>query len=214
MRNPTLELVSFDVDGTMLRGRILDHARLPRAVHEKIVALDELFDQGQLGYEESLRIEYKLFIGMKVDEIAPDPRRLPLVNDLDATVQGFNDTGVRVVILTDNPSFAVEPLKTRGFQDVIASQIEAPNGVLTDQIEPLTDKLLGLRDYCERERIDLKRCAHVGDWINDVVVFRAVGLSVAFNPSEEEVSKAATYTVESDCLLDVYHVLRAHLPDQ
>jgi hypothetical protein len=39
MRGPVLELVSFDVDGTLLRGRILNHLRIPQESRDKIAAL-------------------------------------------------------------------------------------------------------------------------------------------------------------------------------
>src|SRR3972149_4371802 len=106
MNNPQLKLVSFDLDGTILRGRILDYVKIPDALHRTIVGHDELFFQGKLGYEESLQIQLSLFAGMKIHDIAPDPTRLPLIEDLDATLQGLNRAGVRTVILTDNPSFA------------------------------------------------------------------------------------------------------------
>jgi len=212
MKTVQLKLVSFDLDGTILRGRILDYAGIPEALHRKIQETDNLMDQGKIGYEESLRVEYALFSGMRVDGIAPDPNRLPLINDLKETVERLRNAGVRVVILTDNPSFAVEPLKAHGFQDIIATEAEVSNGMLTGAAKLLGNKLVGLREYCALHGIELSSCAHVGDWINDIVVFKNVGLSVAFNPSEESVSKAATHTVNSDSLLDVYRVLEPNLP--
>jgi phosphoserine phosphatase len=212
MKNVQLKLVSFDLDGTILRGRILDYARIPEALHRKIQETDNLMDEGEIGYEESLQIEYAHFSGMRVDGIAPDPDKLPLINDLDETIERLKRVGVRVVILTDDPSFAAEPLRTRGFQDIIASEAEISNGMLTGVIKILANKLVGLRGYCARHGIELASCAHVGDWTNDIVVFKNVGLSVAFNASEESVSKAATYTVNSDSLLDVYGVLEPSLP--
>lgn len=212
MKNVQLKLVSFDLDGTILRGRILDYARIPEALHRKIREIDNLMDEGRIGYEESLRVEYELFSGMRVDGIAPAADRLPLINDLKETVQKLKDAGVSAVILTDNPSFAAEPLKMHGFKDIIATETEVYNGMLTGAAKVLANKLVGLREYCGRHGIELSSCAHVGDWTNDIVVFNSVGLSVAFNPSEEKVSKAATYTVNSDSLLDVYRVLEPNLP--
>ena len=196
MKNPQLQLVSFDLDGTILRGRILDYAKIPEALHRKIADHDKLMFRGELGYEESLQIQFALFAGMKLNEITPDPEKLPLIKDLDATIQALNRSGVRSVILTDNPSFAAEPLRKHGFRDIIASEVETSNGILTGRLKLLTNKLEGLREYCRQHDIELASCAHVGDWTNDLVVFKAVGLSVALNASEESVSRAATYSGE------------------
>jgi phosphoserine phosphatase len=99
-----------------------------------------------------------------------------------------------------------------GFQDVIASELEISGAKLTGTAKVLANKLAGLQEYCARHGIELASCAHVGDWTNDIVVFNNVGLSVAFNASEQSVSKAATYIVNSDSLLDVYRVLEPSLP--
>jgi len=214
MKNTRLKLVSFDVDGTVLRGRILDYVRVSKGLHEKVAALDELFFQGKLGYEETLDIQFGLFEGLCERDIAPDPESLPVIGDLEATLRRLMRSGVRVVILTDNPSFAVRPLTRFGFQDIIATEVESSNGKLTRRMKILTNKLVGLQEYCERQRIELVCCAHVGDWINDVAVFKGVGLSVALNSSDEEVSKAATYVVNSDSLLDAYRALEPHLPSR
>jgi len=212
MKEPRIELVSFDVDGTILRGRILYYARVPKSLHETLVLQDLLFDQGKVGYEEGIQIQYDSLCGMNVDEITPDPQHLPLIGDLQNTVEKLKRSGVRVVVLTDNPSFAAAPFRSYGFQDIIGSEIEVQNGVLTRRMKVLTNKLTGLHEYCKRQGIELKSCAHVGDWINDIVVFKAVGFSVAFNPSSKEVSRAATCTVRSNSLLDIYKVLEAYLP--
>ena len=212
MKNLQLNLVSFDLDGTIVRGHILDYTKIPEALHRKILQHEELFVEGKLGYEETLRMQFALFRGMKAGEIAPDVETLPLIKDLGATIQRLRSAGVRTVILTDNPSFAAEPLMKLGFHDIIASEAETSDDALTGRINLLTNKLAGLREYCRQHKIKLASCAHVGDWTNDVVVFKGVGLSVAFNTSEESVSEAATYTVNSDSLLDVYRVLEPCLP--
>jgi phosphoserine phosphatase len=212
MKNLRLRLVSFDVDWTVLQGRILEYVKIPKDLHDKIAAVDKRFFQGKLGYEETCEVEFSLFEGLKADEIAPDPEKLPLIRDLEATLEKLKNSGVRVVMLTDNPSFAVQPLRVFGFQDVIATEAESSNGILTGRMKLLANKLSGLREYCQRQRIEMRSCAHVGDWINDIVVFKGVGLSVAFNTSDEEVAKAATHVVRSDSLLDVYRVLEPYLP--
>jgi phosphoserine phosphatase len=212
MKGVQLKLVSFDLDGTILRGNILDHAKIPEALRRKIAEYDELLFRGELEYEKMLQVEFSLFRGMKVEEIVPDVEKLPLIKDLHPTIRRLRSAGVRTVILTDNLSFAVEPLRKFGFHDIIASEAETSNGTLTGRMKLLTNKLVGLREYCRQQGIELASCAHVGDWTNDLVVFGAVGLSVAFNASEESVSRAATYTVNSDSLLDVYSALKANLP--
>jgi len=77
MKNLQLKLVSFDLDGTILRGHMLDYAKIPEALHRKIVEYDELFFGGKLGYEEMLQVKFSLFRGMKIDEIVPEVEKFP-----------------------------------------------------------------------------------------------------------------------------------------
>jgi HAD superfamily phosphoserine phosphatase-like hydrolase len=212
MEGALLELVSFDVDGTILRGRILNHLRIPKETHARIEALHDLFHQERLGYEETLRAQFSLLAGMRAHDIAPHAADLPLINDLHATIDKLNLKGVKTVILTDNPSFVVEPMRVYGFDGVVASKIEVQDGVLTDRMRILTNKLQVIREYCTEEGIETTRCAHIGDGFNDIVAFTGVGVSVAFNSHEDGVAEAATYSVRGNSLLDVYRVLEPHLP--
>ena len=209
-----LEMVSFDVDGTILRGRILNYLRIPMECHDQIEAFHESYHKGILGYEETLRAQFSLLAGMKVSEIVPRLADLPLVGDLRATLERLSVRGVRAVILTDNPSFAVDPMRSCGFKDVIASEIETEGGLLTGKIRLLTNKLHALRKYCVDDGVDITHCAHVGDGFNDVVAFRGLGLSIAFNSREDEASRAATYRVNSDSMFDVYRILEMNLGKQ
>lgn len=135
MNNPQLKLVSFDLDGTILRGQILNYAKIPEALHRKISEHDALFFDGERGYEETLTAQFALFAGMKIEEIAPDLDGLPLIGDLDKALQGLDRAGVKCLILTDNPSFAAKPLRKLGFHDIIGSEAETSNGTLTGRMD-------------------------------------------------------------------------------
>lgn len=211
MENAPIKVVSFDVDGTILRGRILDYLRVAAECHDKIEALHESYHQGKLGYEDTLHAQFSLLAGMNASEIVPNVNALPLISDLRTTIERLKVRGAKSVILTDNPSFIVNPLRTYGFQEVIASEIEIRNGVVTNRMHLLTNKLQAIRAHCLKEGIEITRCAHIGDGFNDVVAFRGVGLSVAFNSHEDEALRASTYRVNSNSMLDVYRVLEPFL---
>jgi len=76
----------------------------------------------------------------------------------------------------------------------------------------LANKLQGINEYCMQKGIETARCAHVGDGFNDVIAFRGVGVSIAFNSYEDGISEAATCAVRGDSLLDVYRALEPYLP--
>ena len=60
-----------------------------------------------------------------------------------------------------------------------------------------------IRDLCSDLDILLKDCIYVGNSDTDIEAFKEVGLSIAFNPTSEELEKAATYTIKSNNLKDI-----------
>src|SRR2546429_188680 len=82
------------------------------------------------------------------------------------------------------------------------------DGIISGEIDPLTDKRLGLEKYRSRMSIPRSKCVHVGDGRNEVPVFRAVQYSIALNSRVALVNKAASHTMITDDLLDVYRHLR------
>ena len=76
--------------------------------------------------------------------------------------------------------------------------------LITDEIEPLPDKRLGIRKYCAWMSIPLSKVVHVGDGSNDMPVFRVVGYSIALNTNLDKVKKTASHQMATDNLVDVY----------
>ena len=154
--------------------------------------------------------EYKLLQGMKQADILREISKVEVIKNVRETVEKLQGHRIRVVLLTDNPDFLCAYLIERfGFEGYVASKVGIKDGIVSGEIESLPDKRLGLRKYCAWTGIPLSRCAHVGDWINDVPVFRVVRYSVALNAKMEKVKASASYHIETDDLLDVYRHLQS-----
>lgn len=57
-------------------------------------------------------------------------------------------------------------------------------------------KIEALREICEDLNIGLKNCAFVGDWKDDIPIFKKVGLSIAINTRTPKVLEAAKVTIK------------------
>lgn len=66
-----------------------------------------------------------------------------------------------------------------------------------------SDKLVVARFVSKLYSADMSECAYVGDGLNDIPVFREVGMGIAFNSRKEEVRKAAHAVVDGDNLSDI-----------
>jgi len=69
-------------------------------------------------------------------------------------------------------------------------------------------KAKALKLIAEREKIKLKECVFVGDYLNDIKVMQTAGLGIAFNCKEEKLKQVADVVIEKKDLREVLkHVL-------
>ena len=205
-----MSMVSFDVDGTVFRKAALTQASRSLGIGEKWDSLEEMFLHQRINKRELLISQYKLLQGMKLTDILQAVSEVEVIRNVRETVEKLQGHGIRVILLTDNPDFLCAYLIERfGFEGYVGSKVGIKDGTVTGEVEPLPDKRLGLRKYCTWTGIPPSRCAHVGDWINDVPVFRMVRYSVALNAQTEKVKGSASYHIETDDLLDVYRHLQS-----
>jgi len=205
----SLSMVSFDVDGTIFRKPALTQAAGSLGIGEKWNALDEMYLHRRITKREVLLSQYKLLQGMKLADILREVSKVEVIKNVREAVEKLQGHRIRVVLLTDNPDFLCAYLIERfGFEGYVGSKVGVKDGIVSGEIEPLPDKRLGLRKYCAWTGIPPSRCAHIGDWINDVPVFRMVRYSVALNAQTEKVKASASSHLETDDLLDVYKRLQ------
>jgi phosphoserine phosphatase len=199
-------LVSFDVDKTLYRKPALTTAAKALGIGEKWDALDELERKKRITIGHCLTSQFKLLVGMKLEDIIREVSKVEMMRNIRETVDRLLGLGLQVILTTDNPDFLCQFLVERfGFNGYVSSKVAVKNGVVVDEIEPLPDKRLGIRKYCAWMSVPLSKVVHVGDGPNDVPVFRAVGYSIAINTDIDKVLNTATHRMKTDNLLDVYN---------
>ena len=201
-------MVSFDVDGTLFRRAALTTAAQALGIGERWNTYDKMYHQKRITLRECLDQQYKLLAGMRVQDILREVVKVETIRNIRETVVKLQGHGLGVTLLTDNPDFLCSYLvESFGFNGYTASKVEVKDGIVTDKNEPLPDKAEGLKKYCSWMSIIPKKCIHVGDWVNDIPVFKIVGHSVALNPKTEKVRDRASFAVETSDLMDVYRHL-------
>jgi phosphoserine phosphatase len=198
-------MVSFDVDKTLFRKPALTTAARGLGIGERWDALDELERKKRITVGQCLLGQYKLLVGMNLQDILREVSKVEMIRNIRETVDKLLGLGLQVILTTDNPDFLCQYLLERfGFNGYVSSKVAVKNGVVSDEIEPLPDKRLGIRKYCAWMSVPLSKVIHVGDGPNDVPVFRVVGYSIAINTSLDKVRKNASHHMETDDLLEVY----------
>jgi len=202
---PKFVLVSFDVDKTLFRQAALTQAARTLGIAKRWDAYDEMRDKNRITLSQCLESQYKLLSGMKLIDVLREVSKVEMMRNIRETVEKLQGHRLQAILLTDNPDFLCQYLVEQfGFGGYVSSKVAVKDGIITDDIEPLPDKRLGIRKYCAWMSISLPKCIHVGDGLNDVPVFRVVGYSVALNTQLEKVRRTASFRIETDDLLDVY----------
>ncbi len=201
-------LVTFDVDGTIFRKPALKQAAQALGIGQKWDYLDEMYDHKRISLRERLESHYKLLHSLQLADILREVSKVEVIKNVRETVEKLQGHRIRIALLTDLPDFVCSYLAERfGFEGYVASKVAIKGGMISDEIEPLHDKRLGLRKYCSWLSLPLSRCVHVGDGLNDVPVFRIVRYSIALNSRVGKVNASASRQMRTDDLLDVYRHL-------
>jgi HAD superfamily phosphoserine phosphatase-like hydrolase len=209
---PKFVEVSFDVDKTLFRQPALTQAARGLGIGKKWDAIDEMYHRKRITLRQALLQQFQLLVGMKLVDVLAEVSKVPMMRNIREAVDKLLGLGLSVILCTDNPDFLCQYLVEQfGFRGFVSSKVAVKNGLITDDIEPLPDKRLGIRKYCAWMSIPLSKTVHVGDGLNDVPVFRVVGYSIALNTSLEKVRKAASYHMETDDLLDVYKHIQSEM---
>jgi phosphoserine phosphatase len=208
-------MVSFDVDKTLFRKPALTTAARGLGIARQWDALDQMEEKKRISIGQCLLGQYKLLVGMKVEDILKEVSKVEMMRNIRETVEKLLGIGLQVILTTDNPDFLCQYLVERfGFNGFVSSKVAVKNGVVTDDIEPLPDKRLGIRKYCAWMSVPLSKVVHVGDGPNDVPIFRVVGYSIALNTNIPKVKKAAAHLMETNDLLDVYRHIHSLMPSR
>ena len=64
-------------------------------------------------------------------------------------------------------------------------------------------KALALKKIADREKISLKECVFVGDYLNDMKIIQEAGLGIAFNCTHEDLRKVADVVIEKKDLREI-----------
>lgn len=218
---PSLDLVAFDVDGTLVR-----HAEgltVWEVLNRRFAGSAEInreryamFRAGRLSYAEwvALDIEGWRAAGARREDLVAELVSLELVAGTREALAALKALGLRLVIISGTLDLMLHTLLPGApFDEIHANHIgfDGDGRISHWRATPfdMEGKERLLRAIALREGLPLSRCAFVGDSENDLWVARAAGVSVAFNPRSDELARTASAVVHSDDLRDVLpHLIR------
>ena len=198
----------YDLDGTLLACNLVaTHAYYARNDRSPLksfyqfikVLLSVPFLFALSVYSRSLFnvVSFRAYRGMHRDrlvgladdlfEVTLKPSIFPHAQELINTTR---DLGYRNVLVTGTLDFTIRPVALHfGIDEVICNRLEFKNHVATGRVHgnllAESEKARSIREYAEREGIDLAECCAFSDSWADVPMLSAVGHPVATNPTRK-----------------------------
>lgn len=205
---PKYKLVCFDVDGTLIDNVTFSwqifHDYFQTDEHKREDAKRKFFN-GQITYKEWAEHDINLWKerNAKKHEFFKAIGHLRLMNGAMETLQEIKKRGIKLAIISGSLNIILEKLMPNYeefFDDVFLSKIyfdEEGNIAKVEATEYDMDaKALALKKIADREKISLKECAFVGDYLNDMKIIQEAGLGIAFNCQHDELKKAADVVID------------------
>jgi phosphoserine phosphatase len=185
------DLVTLDLDGTLIPNDTVFAAVLrDQGRGADVAASDARYESGAITLEQCFWEQWAWVQPLTLADIHRGLRKATWLPGIAEGVARLKAEGVRVALLTDQPSTFTDFLGRWGLTDAICSPVTVKEGKQV-AIDARFDKLANLRRRLQEWGIPESRVCHVGNGVNDIPVFRAVGGSVAVfgNPQVKAAAK-------------------------
>lgn len=206
-------LAAFDMDGTLIQGRLVFALADSFGLSDKIRSIQS----GKMtGYEQTKAIA-ALFAGLTKKDIEFAIESIPLTKNCEQTVAALRNRGYKMGIISDSYAIATSYLVDRLQLDFIAANnLEIENGMITGRVKmPLgwekidcfckisVCKRFHLEKFASQFGVPLENTLAVGDTKSDICMIRRAGIGIAFMPKDEEIAKATHKIVQDSDLLKI-----------
>jgi phosphoserine phosphatase len=206
-------LAAFDMDGTLIRGRLVFALADRFGLSGKVSAIQA---SGAAGHEQTKAIA-ALFAGLTKKDVESAIESIPFAKNCERTVETLKEGGCKIGIISDSYTIAASFVADRLQLDfVAANELEISNGRITGRVDmPLGWERIGcfckisvckryhLEKFARQFDVSMKNTLAVGDTRSDICMIRRAGAGVAFMPKDSEIANATDKIVQDSDLLKV-----------
>lgn len=185
-------LIIFDVEGVLIpKNRYLFFGvgkTVGFSKFAKIVFYGLLYELGLISLKSALTHMFKMFKGIKVEELRRIFGQIPLMPNVEGVFERLKSERWKTALISSGlPTVVVKDLALRlGADHVFGFELEVKNGVLTGEIWgdviERNGKLQVLEKILKVEKLEPKDCVVVADDRNNVPMFLKDILKIGYNP--------------------------------
>ncbi len=195
---PRIKLIAFDLDGVLTDG-----CGSWREIHKSLGTYEDAelhareYYSGRITFEEWAKKDVSLWYGIEIEKIKKILYKIPLINGIEHTIPKLKENH-KLVIISGGLQILADRIRNRfNLDNAIANKLIVENGRVSgiDLRVDFEGKGNILKRITKEYGIKLKECAAIGDFVNDVSMFKVAGFSIAFNPQDEKVTEFADEVV-------------------
>jgi len=211
--NATTKLAAFDMDGTLIQGRLVFTLAGAFGLTEKVKSLQS----GGLEGHEQTRSIAALFAGLSEEDLENAVQSIPLTKNCEQTIMRLKERNYKIGIISDSYTVAAGFVADRlGLDFVAANELEIIDGKITGKVRmPLGWDRIGCFckiSVCKRYHLEkfalkfgapMEGTVAVGDTKSDICMIQRAAIGVAFMPKDEQIANATDKVVQEPDLLKV-----------
>ncbi len=211
--NATAGLAAFDMDGTLIQGRLVFALAGTFGLTEKVKSIQS----GSLQAHEQTRSIAALFAGLGEKDIENAIGSIPLTRNCEQTIAQLRERNYKIGIISDSYTAAAGLVADRlGLDFVAANELEIIGGKVTGKVRmPLGWDRIGcfckisvckryhLEKFARKFTVPMERTVAVGDTKSDICMIKSAAIGVAFMPKDEQIARATDKVVHEPDLMKV-----------
>ncbi|MEM2140052.1 HAD family phosphatase [Nitrososphaera sp.] len=215
-----MKLAAFDMDGTLLDGRLVFALSERMGLDGRVRAIQS--DEKLASHEKTAMIA-GLFAGVTRRDVESAVESIPLSKNAEQAVSALKGRDYKTGIISDSYTAAAGVVASRlGMDFVAANDLVFENSVATGRVNmPMGWEKIGcfchlsvckryhLEKYADMFGVQLVDTLAVGDTRADICMIRRAGFGVAFMPKDDDVRNASENVVATPDMMQVIRLLDA-----
>ena len=215
----SFKAVVFDVDGVLTDiDSVWRYIHIKLGTWEKAKQHAKLFYQGEISYEEWAKLDVSLWKNTPCTLLREIVQQIPLKKGIRKLFHFLRNNNLKIFAISAGLDIVIKELilKVVPLDDYISNTLILEKCKVKGEIiirVKYDNKDSALKELCKKYGISPLSVITVGDSEVDIEMFKVSGFSIAFNPIEEKVFKAAQAVVYgdlNDLLLILRKVIKGH----
>ncbi|HET6589034.1 MAG TPA: HAD family phosphatase [Candidatus Nitrosocosmicus sp.] len=212
------KLVAFDMDGTLIQGRLIEVLSRKYQISDKVKSIQN--EKSLLGFQKT-EIIAKLLTGIRVEDVVQSIDSIPIMHNAKKMVGWFKNNGYYTGIITDSYTIAAEVVARKlGLDFCAANELEVRDGIITGEISmPLgweknncpcqisICKRYHLSLYADKFDVEIKNTIAIGDTRGDICMINHAGLGIAFMPKDNEIIRHSKNIIRNPDLNEIMNYM-------